>query len=99
MDESEVRQRAQAHADAVVAGDLRAAGADLDKAAMTAAGEVMPKLPKPLSGADIVAVSSDEDRATVEIAYKGEDRTVKVASVWAERDGTAKIIDLSVVSG
>ena len=99
MDEAVVRERAQAHGDAVVAGDLRSAGADLDKAAMAKAGEVMPQLPKPLSAAEIVSVSSSDDQMTVEIAYKGDADTVKVASVWAERDGAPKIIDLSVVPG
>ncbi|MGI8775494.1 MAG: hypothetical protein ACR2KQ_10910 [Actinomycetota bacterium] len=97
MDESVVKERAQAHGDAVVSGDLRAAGADLDGAVMKKAGEVMSQLPKPLTAAEITSVSAEDDSMTVAIGYRGADSIVTVASVWAERGGQPKIIDLSIL--
>lgn len=97
MDESVVKERAQAHGDAVVAGDLRAAGADLDGEAMRKAGEVMSQLPKPLQAAEITSVADEGDSIIVGIGYRGEDSTVTVASTWSERDGQPRIVDLNVL--
>jgi hypothetical protein len=59
----------------------------------------MSELPKPLTAAEIASVSSEGESMTVAIDYKGEDSTVKVASVWAEIDGAPKIVDLIVLEG
>jgi hypothetical protein len=69
MDEDNVRLHAEAHGRATVEGDLRAAGSDLTKDAMPAAGEVMKKLPTPLSSSAIDSVSSEGDEYVVRIRY------------------------------
>ena len=96
MDETAVRDKAQAHGDATVAGDLRTAGADLTKEAMAQAGGVMAKMPKPLTAAEIRDVTSDGDAFLARIAYLGEDSEAIVVSRWEERDGRPKIVDLAV---
>jgi hypothetical protein len=97
MDEETVRRHAEAHGRATVEGDLRAAGSDLTKDAMTAAGEVMKKLPASLSSSAIDGVSSEGDEYVVRIRYSGEDGDAVVESRWAEREGRPKIVDLEVV--
>lgn len=97
MDEAIVRQHAEAHGQATVAGDLKTAGADLTPEGMSKAGAVMAKMPKELTGSSIESVSIDGDVATVRIKYTGTDGEAQVDSDWTDRDGRPKIVDLRVV--
>lgn len=97
MDESSVREHAQGHGDATVAGDLRRAGSDLSKEALNQAGEVMGKMPKELTAAEVTSVERDGDEMLAQIRYSGNQGEVVVESRWAERDGRPKIIDLKVL--
>jgi hypothetical protein len=97
MDEDTVRRHAEAHGRATVEGDLRAAGSDLTKEALPAAGDVMKQMPESLSSSAIDSVSSEGDEYVVLIRYSGEDGDAVVESRWVERDGRPKILDLKVV--
>lgn len=97
MDENTIRERAQAHGQATVAGDLKTAGRDLDKSAYEAAGEVMKKLPEDLTGCEVTSIQDTGDRASVTIRYTGSGKSTEVESTWAEREGEAKIVDLKVL--
>ncbi len=97
MDDTTVREHAQRHADATVAGDLKAAGADLDKTAYAAAGDVMKQMPPELDAGEIAGVREEGDEWIVSIRYSGGSSTTTVESRWAERDGRPKIVDLKVV--
>lgn len=97
MDEALVRQHAEAHGRATVAGDLKSAGSDLTPEGISKAGGVMARLPKELTASAIESVHIENDLATVRIRYSGKDAEVSVDSDWAERDGRPKIVDLRVV--
>jgi hypothetical protein len=97
MEEETVRRHAAAHAQATVAGDLKAAGGDLTEKAMPAAGAVMKQLPVPLVDSAIEGVRDDGGEYIVLIRYSGEDSDAVVESRWAEHDGRPKIVDLEVV--
>lgn len=97
MDEDVIRSRAEAHGRATVAGDLKTAGADLDKSAFGAAGEVMKKMPEGLSSSEVTGVTIERDQAVVTIRYTGSDQSADVESTWSERDGEPKIVDLKVI--
>lgn len=97
MDADLIRTRAEAHGKATVAGDLKAAGSDLDPAAYGAAGEVMKKMPEDLSGSEVADVRSEGGQTMVTIRYAGASGSVDVESVWAEREGEPKIVDLKVL--
>lgn len=96
MDENVVRERAQAHADAVVAGDLRRAGSDLTKESGAQAPGVMAKLPRPVRAARVESVTAAGDDLVARIAYEGDDSTTMVDSRWSERDGKVSIVELSL---
>ena len=96
MDESTVKQHAEAHGNAVVAGDLRTAGSDLTPEAASQAPTVMGKLPRPTTGAEILKVESAGEDAVVHILYKGADSEATVISTWAERDGRPMITNLEI---
>lgn len=97
MDESAVRQQAEAHGRATVAGDLKTAGGDLDKGAYGAAGEVMKKMPSDLTASEVTEVRSEGEEWIVSILYSGAADSATVESRWADREGTPKIVDLKVV--
>lgn len=97
MDEQTVSQKAEAHAKATVAGDLKSAGSVLDKSAYGPAGEVMKKMPGDLSGCEITSASQQGDGWLVTIRYTGTEGSVDVESTWAERDGEPKIVGLQVL--
>lgn len=97
MDEKTVREKAEAHGRATVAGDLKTAGRDLDPSAYAAAGEVMEKLPDDLTGCEVTSIQDTGDRSAVTIRYTGSGGSADVESTWAERDGEVKIVDLKVL--
>ena len=97
MDESTVRDRAEAHGKATVAGDLRTAGSDLTKAAMAQAGDVMKALPDPLESSEVTSVQADGNEFVAQIRYAGGSSETIVESRWAEADGGVKITALKVL--
>ena len=93
MDEAVVRERAQAHGEAVKAGDLRRAAVDLSDEAKADAPAVMDTLPRPVDAVEIVGVEDANDECVVRIRYSGR-HVVVVESRWAERDGRPMIVAL-----
>ncbi len=97
MDEARLREDAEAHGSATVSGDLKTAGSYLDKEAYAAAGQVMEKMPKPLEASEVGSVEIQGDEALVQIRYSGGGDEVVIESRWADRDGSPKIVGLSVL--
>ena len=96
MDESTVRDRAEAHGKAVAAGDMKTAGSDLTEEGMAGAGAVMSKMPKPVKGATVTDVSPSGDEVVVTIRYDGEGDGLTVKSTWVEKDGRPMISKLEL---
>ena len=97
MDESSVREHAEAHGKATVAGDLNQAGQDLTKEAMAGAGAVMKAMPKDLKSAEIDSIETADDGYLVLIRYSGDTDAIVVRSRWVEKEGRPKIVELGVV--
>ena len=97
MDENLVRQRAEAHGQATVAGDLKRAGSDLTPEAMAQAPGVMRSMPSPLTASEVTELATSGDECAATIRYVGESGEAIVASRWAERDGELKIVNLEVL--
>lgn len=97
MDEAKLREDADAHGQATVQGDLKTAGAYLDKEAYGAAGQVMEKMPKPLESSEVGSVEVQGDEALVQIRYAGGGDEVVIESRWALREGSPKIVGLRVL--
>lgn len=96
MDEKSVREHAERHAAAVVAGDLRTAGADLAPPAQAQAPNVMKNLPKQLTSANVIRIAQADEGYEAYISYEGAESETIVISSWAEQDGTPKIVGLSL---
>jgi hypothetical protein len=97
MDESTVREHAEAHGQAMVDGDLRKAGSDLTPEVQATAGDVMKHFPKKVETAEVVSVAMEGEEAVVQARYSGEGTDVTVESRWGERDGRPKITTMKVV--
>lgn len=97
MDESIVRQHAEAHAQATVAGDLKRAGSDLTPEAMAQAPGVMKSMPGSLTASEVTELRSEGDECVATIRYVGEEGEALVESRWAEREGRPAIVNLEVL--
>lgn len=97
MDENEVREHAENHGKATVAGDFKTAGRYLTPDAVEQAPGVMKALPKDLGGCEVTEVDKDGDAYVAVIAYSGDGETTKVASTWEEREGRPRIVHLKVL--
>jgi hypothetical protein len=98
MDTDAVRAQAEAHARAVVEGDLRAAARDLAPEARAKAGDVMQQLPTPLESAEVTSVDVTGASGEVRIEYRGGRRAATVQTRWEERGTRPTITDLEVLS-
>jgi hypothetical protein len=97
MDESTVRDQAEMHAKATVAGDLRTAGSVLTKEAMGQAPDVMKAMPASLEECEVTSVYTDGDEIVAQIRYAGGGDESVVESRWADRDGAPKIVSMKVL--
>jgi hypothetical protein len=98
MEEAAVRQHAEAHAAANVAGDMARAASDLTAEARATVGPVARRLPRPITSGRVTTVEeADPGRFVVQIEYSGADGSVLVESVWVERDGRPMIGGLQIV--
>ncbi|MGH2729660.1 MAG: hypothetical protein ACRDJI_03535 [Actinomycetota bacterium] len=103
MNEDDVRKHAEAHGEAMVAGDIRRAGDDLTDEAKAVVGPVMSALPRPVTAAEVQSVEGGGEEYVVRIRYSGADREgegekeVVVQSRWAEHDGRPMIVRAEIV--
>lgn len=96
MDTTAVRNEAERHANATVAGDFKTAGASLTETAMGQAGGVMKAMPGKLTACEIASVTEEGGGCVVDIRYTGENGDVTVRSTWGEIDGRPKITNLEL---
>ncbi len=99
MEDSTVRARAEAHSQAMVAGDLPRAASDLSAEAMEGVGPVMRAMPRPVTGAEVLTTETDGDAIVCKIRYSGDDDEALVASRWEDVDGELKIVELALAEG
>jgi hypothetical protein len=96
MEEMTARQHAEAHARAMVAGDLSRAAEDLSAEGSATAGPIMKQLPRPIQSAEVVGVTTQGEEVVAFILYSGAGKHVTVESRWAERDGRPRIVGLKL---
>lgn len=97
MDTDTVRRHAEAHAQAVVAGDFRRASEDLSDAAKSVAQDVMRQLPAPVESAKVESASAAGEQFIVNIRYVGPSGDATIESQWRDEEGRPKITGLKVV--
>ena len=98
MNEEDVRARAQAVCDALVAGDIDRAIEDLSEELRRNLGEVVALLPLPAKEAAIQTVERTASGFLVIVRIVSETEEVEVQTRWKERDGEPKIVEASHLS-
>jgi hypothetical protein len=95
MDEQAVREHAQAHCDALLAGDIDRATAQLSNELRSNLGHVLPLLPLPLTAASVDSVERTGTGYLAVLHLVGETDEVRLQTRWKDRDGRPTIVEAS----
>ena len=98
MDEKAVREHAQGHLDALLAGDVGRALEDLSAELRSQPGELMAMLPLPLTAAEIESVDKAGAGYTAVLHLVGETDETRLETRWKERDEKPTIVEVSHLS-
>lgn len=95
MDEQAVRAHAQAHCDALLAGNIERAAGELSKELRSNMGQFVVLLPLPLKEAAIESIDSGGSGYVAILRLVGESDEVRLQTRWKDRDGEPKIVEAS----
>jgi len=99
MEEQDVRERAEALCEALLAGDIGRATEDFSKELRQNLGEVLALLPLPSSEATVESIDRGGGSGyTVVLRLVGETEEVLVQTRWKDRDGRTTLIEASHLS-
>lgn len=98
LTEDEVRERAQAFGDALVAGDVDRAIQDLSDELRRNVGEVIALLPLPAKEATVESVDHSGSGFNVVLRLVGETTEDQLQTRWKDRDGRPRIVEASHLS-
>jgi hypothetical protein len=97
MDEAAVRERAQAHLDALMAGDVDRAVEAFSDGLRHNLGQIMAQLPLPLTEASIESVEMGGSGYVAILHLVGES-DVRFQTRWKDRDGQPTIVEMSHIA-
>ena len=97
MDVDVVRQHAQAHCAALLAGAVDRAIEDFSHELRSSLGTIIAMLPLPLTEATVESVELGPKSVRAVLRLVGESQTVLVETRWKERDGKPTIVEASHV--
>ena len=97
MDEQAVREHAQAHADALLAGDIGKASEQMSKELHSTLGQFASMLPMPMTEASIESIESTPTGYKAVLHLVGEGDTLRLETRWKDRDGRPTIVEASRV--
>ncbi len=97
MDEAKAREHIQAHADAVVRGDMGAVIGDFSEELRPQAPQLAQSLPQPVTAAEVLSVNVGDEESVAEIRYSGDSGDVTIQSHWREIGGQPQIVAGEVV--
>jgi hypothetical protein len=98
MDENDVRASAQAVCDALVAGDVDTAIGFMSDELKRNLGEVVALLPLPATEAVIETIERGASAYVVVVRLTGENHEDQLQTRWKDRDGEARIVEVSHLS-
>ena len=97
MDEQAVHEHAQAHADALLAGDIGKAAEQMSKELRSSLGQFASMLPMPMTEASIESIESTPTGYKAVLHLVGEGDTLRLETRWKDRDGRPTIVEASRV--
>ena len=92
MDEADTRSHIDAHADAVVRGDMDAIVADFCESLRPQVPQLAQLLPQPTTSAEVQGVEIGDDESVSTIRYSGEDAAVTIRARWQDESGRPVIV-------
>ena len=92
MDDQQTRDHIDAHAEAVVRGDMDAVTADFTEGLRAHVPEIAQALPQPVTGADVLSVDVGAAESVAMIRYSGEASEVTIRSRWQDEGGRPVIV-------
>lgn len=98
MDEQSVRDHAQAHVDALRAGDIGLASREMSPELQRNLGELVAMLPLPLTDAAVESVEMAGTAYVSVLRLTGDAGTIRVNARWKERDGRPMMVEASRVT-
>ncbi|HEX2193718.1 MAG TPA: hypothetical protein VHK63_02005 [Candidatus Limnocylindria bacterium] len=98
MDVEAVREHAQEHCDALLAGDVGRAAESMSPELQSNLGPVVAMLPLPLTAATIESVEMAGTAYRAVLHLVGEDGSVRLETRWKERNGRPTIVEASHLS-
>jgi hypothetical protein len=98
MDQNTVRSSAQAVGDALVAGNVDAVMDYLSDELKRNPGEVVAMLPLPATAAEIVSIERPGPAVITVLRVAGETADDELQLRWKDRDGEARIVEVSHLS-
>jgi hypothetical protein len=95
MDEQAVRQHAQAHCEALLAGDIGKAAEEMSNELRSNLGPIVAMLPMPLTEATIESVEMTKTGYLTVLRLVGEGGAILLETRWKDRDGRPTIVEAS----
>jgi hypothetical protein len=96
MDEQAVRQHAQAHLDALLAGDIGKAAEQMSNELRSNLGPIVAMLPMALIEASIESVEMTKTGYLTALRLVGEGGAISLDARWKDRDGRPTIVEASL---
>ena len=98
VDVEAVRDRATAFCEALDAGDIPRATADMSPELQRNLGEVLALLPLPSNESEVVSVDRAGSGFSVVVRLVGETDEVELQTRWKDRDGRPTLVEASHLS-
>lgn len=95
MEEQNVRARAEAWCDALIAGDMELAAQDLSDQLSANLGELVAMLPMPLTSATVESLARTASGFLAVLHLVGETSETRLETRWKERDDRPVIVEVS----
>ena len=95
MDEQAVREHAQAHCDALLAGDIGRAADEMSNELRSNLGPIVAMLPLPLTEATVESLEMTPTGYRAVLRLVGETDTIRLETRWKDRDGRPTIVEAS----
>ena len=95
MDQQVVREHAEAHCAALLAGDFDRASTDLSNELRSNLGALVGLMPLPLTEATVESVETGGSGFVVVLRLVGENETTLLQTRWKDRDGRPTIVEAS----
>jgi hypothetical protein len=95
MDEQSVREHAQAHCDALLAGDIGLASQEMSRELQANLGQLVAMLPLPLTAASVESVEMTGKAYRAVLNLVGDGGSIRMETRWKDRDGRPTMVEAS----